>query len=73
MPLWAWAGFIALILYYVYRLRRAWITGEVKYGPFIYKKESSPITFWLMVAIEISITAFLVIFFGMIVRNQMAL
>ena len=72
MPLWAWVGFTALILYYAFRLRRAYTTKEVRYGPFIYTAVSSPFTFRFMIVIECVVLVFLLMFFGYIIYHQAA-
>ena len=70
MPLWAWAAFVALILYYGLRLRRAYAEKEVKYGPAIYTEDSSTFAFIFLVLCESVAFIFLLIFFGYIIFWQ---
>jgi hypothetical protein len=72
MPLWAWLILIALIGYFAYRLAHAWISGENRYGPFIYSRENLPYLFWFFFSIDLLMVLFFMGVLVMIIRHQAA-
>ena len=67
MPLWSWLGLVALLAFYVTRMWRAWALGYVKFGPFLYNKNDSPVTFWFLTVVLSVCLIFLSVLFAMIV------
>jgi len=70
MPIWAWLGFVVLILINSRLLWQAWRQRQLRYGPITYAADESPGYFWFFVIVLTLTEALLLIFFGMIITQQ---
>ena len=70
MPLWAWVGFVVLIVYFGFRLVRSARTGTERYGIFEYPRTSDPAQFWFFVSVDLLGFIFLSGFLLLIVKAQ---
>jgi hypothetical protein len=71
MPVIAWVGFAALIVFFGFRLLREARMGIASYGPFQYPRVTSPASFWMFVTIDLVCFLFCVAFVLLIMKAQL--
>jgi hypothetical protein len=52
MPWWAWAFFIAVPAWEIFRLSRAYKTDQTRFGAFVYDRTVDPFGFWTFIVAD---------------------
>jgi hypothetical protein len=52
MPWWAWVFLVAVPAWEIFRLSRAYKTGQTKFGAIVHDRTADPFGFWFFVFVD---------------------